>query len=103
MLSICKEMVVFLILAKMLEGFQNSSKYSKFVKLVISLIVVLKFVTPIATFFQSDFDLEKITAEIEKRFVIESESVETPEEIELVETVEILKTDVSLEEIWWEK
>lgn len=103
MLTICKEIVVFLIVAKMLESFQNGSKYGKFVKLIISLIVVLKIITPIFSFVDGDFDLEKLASEIEHRFVTESEKIEVSEEVEPIEIVEITGTDVNVEEIKWEK
>ena len=103
MLTICKEIVVFLILAKMLEGFQNGSKYGKFVKLIISLIVVLKLITPIFSFFDGDFDLGKITAGIEQRFAIENEIFYLSEEVGVVENIEIAETAVKVEEIRWEK
>ena len=103
MLTICKEIVVFLILAKMLEGFQNGSKYGKFVKLIVSLIVVLKLITPIFSFFNGEFDLEKITAEIEQRFLSESMKMELEEDVENVENIEIAETTVIVEEIIWEK
>lgn len=61
MLDICKEVVIFLFLAKLLEGFQNGGKYGRFVKLVISMIVVLKIITPVFTFFNSDFSWENFS------------------------------------------
>lgn len=103
MLAICKEIVVFLIVAKMVESFQNGNKYGKFVKLIISLIVVLKIITPIFSLFGGDFDLEKMASEIEQRFVMESEKIEVSEEVKPVENIEIAGLTVNVEEIQWEK
>lgn len=103
MLAICKEIVVFLIVAKMLESFQNGGKYGKFVKLIISLIVVLKIITPIFSLLGGDFYLEKMASEIEQRFVIESEKIEVSQEVKPIENIEITGTTVNVEDIQWEK
>lgn len=103
MLTVCKEIVVFLVLAKMLESFQNGSKYGRFVKLIISLIVVLKIITPVFSLFDKEFDLEKISAQIEQRFVVESETIEMSETVLEVESIEITKPAINVEEIKWEK
>lgn len=103
MLKICKEIVVFLILAKVLESFQTGNKYGKFVKLTISLIVVLKLITPIFSLFDREFDWEKMMSEIEQRLVFE-ETIEEPVEDTMgVEMVQIEETRVYVEEIKWEK
>lgn len=105
MLTLCKEIVVFLILAKMLESFQVGNKYGKFVKLIISLIVVLKLITPIFSIFDNDFDLTKMATEIEERLFMEEEVLqdEMPEYTKVVENIEIQETKVNVEEIKWEK
>lgn len=103
MLTICKEIVVFLIVAKMLESFQSGNKYGKFVKLIISLIVVLKIITPIFSLFNENFDLEKMASEIEQRFVIESEKGKISENIDSIESIEIEETMINVEEIRWER
>lgn len=102
MLALCKEIVIFLIIAKMLEGFQAGNKYAKFVKLIISLIVVLKLITPIFSLFDSQFDLTKIATEIEQELVFEEGQEKVAEYTELVETIEIPETKVEVEEIKWE-
>lgn len=104
MLTLCKEIVVFLILAKMLESFQVGEKYGRFIKLIISLIVVLKLITPVFSLFNSEFDFAKLASEIEKRLIVESESAEViQEDIETVEKIEISEKKVKVEEIQWEK
>lgn len=104
MLTLCKEIVVFLILAKMLESFQVGEKYGRFIKLIISLIVVLKLITPVFSLFNSEFDFAKLASEIEKRLIVESESAEViQEDIETVEKIEISEMKVKVEEIQWEK
>lgn len=100
MLSLCKEIVVFLILAKVLESFQAGNKYAKFVKFIISLIVLLKIITPIISFFESDFNLTDRINEIENRFFIEEANLE---EVEAVRTIEMEEISVEVEEIEWEK
>lgn len=104
MLNLCKEIVVFLILAKMLESFQAGEKYGKFLKLIISLIVVLKLITPVFSLFNSEFDFENVVSEMEKRLLVENESIEgIQEDIELVKKIEISEMKVNVEEIQWEK
>ena len=104
MLTLCKEIVVFLILAKMLESFQTGKKYGKFIKLIISLIVVLKLITPVFSLFDSEFDFTRLASEIEKRLTVESEVTEAvQEDIEAVAKVEISERKIKVEEIQWEK
>ena len=40
MLALCKEIVIFLLVAKLLENLGVGEKYGKFVRLMISIIVV---------------------------------------------------------------
>ena len=104
MLTLCKEIVVFLIVAKMLESFQIGKKYGKFVKLIISLIVVLKLITPIFSIFNADFDMGKMAMEMEEKLVFNEESLlETANEESVIEPVEIQQTKIEVEEIRWEK
>ncbi len=102
MLGLCKGIVIFLILAKVLEGFQAGNKYGRFVKFIISLIVLLQILTPIISFFESDFNFVDKVNEIGSSFVLEEQ---VPEEtiIEQVETIEMPEIVVEVEEVEWEK
>ena len=73
MLALCKEIVIFLLVAKLLENLGVGEKYGKFVRLMISLIVVLKLIAPIFSLADGQFDFEKMTGEIEKRLMIDTE------------------------------
>lgn len=103
MLSICKEIVVFLLVAKLLENFGTLEKYGKFVRLIVSFIVVLKLITPIFSFIGGDFDLQKISSEIETRFVVGIEELESSKEISEINKIEIPVENIIVEEIRWEK
>lgn len=103
MLNLCKEIVVFLVIAKMLESLQSGNKYGRFVKLIISLIVVLKLIGPVFSLVNSDFDLKKSIMQIEERFNDDDGIFMSDEEIETVEEVEISEIDVEVEEIRWKK
>lgn len=102
MLALCKSIVIFLILAKILESFQADNKYGKFVKLIISLIVLLKILTPIISFFESDFDLIDNISEIENSFILE-DTVQEETMIEQIETIEMPEIVVEVEEVKWKK
>lgn len=102
MLELCKGIVIFLVLAKILESFQAGNKYGKFVKFIISLIVLLKILTPIIAFFENDFDFINRISQIENNFLLE----DMPKEetiIEQVETIEMPEIVVEVEEVKWEK
>ena len=77
MLALCKEIVIFLLVAKLLENLGVGEKYGKFVRLMISFIVVLKLITPIFSFADGQFDFEKMTGEIERRLMIDTEEQQT--------------------------
>ena len=103
MLSICKEIVVFLLVAKLLENFGTLDKYGKFVRLIVSFIVVLKLITPIFSFIGGGFDLQQISSEIEKRFSVETEELESRKEISEINEIDIPVENIIVEEIRWEK
>lgn len=102
MLALCKGIVIFLILAKILESFQAGNKYGKFVKFIISLIVLLKILTPVISFLESDFDFTDKVNEMESKFILEKQ---VPKEtiIEQVETIEMPEIVVEVEEVNWKK
>ena len=101
MLSICKEIVVFLLVAKLLENFGTLEKYGKFVRLIVSFIVVLKLITPIFSFVGDGFDFKQVTSEIEKRFVVEIEEKEQSKEILEIDKIAIPAGEIIVEEIRW--
>lgn len=105
MVTLCKEIVLFLILTKVLESFQAGNKYGKFIKFIISLVVLLKIITPIVSFFRSDFDLVDSINQIESYLIIEEENLETqvPTFQEAIENVDIKEVDIKVEEVKWEK
>lgn len=100
MLLLCKELVIFLIVAKMLEGLQSGKKYGKFIKLIISLIVVLKLISPIISVFDKDFNFKDVMENIENRLEITGEEVVNRTDVEMIEISDV---DICVEEIWWEK
>ena len=99
MFDLCKEIIVFLVFAKVLEGFFAENKYGKFIKLIVSLIVVLKLMNPIFSFFDAEFDLAAKLNGIEYELWPEHKENVT----EKVGDVEITKVEVKVEDIWWEK
>lgn len=103
MLALCKEVVIFLLVAKLLENLGVGEKYGKFVRLMISLVVVLKLITPIFSLTDVQFDFEQITGEIEKRLMVETEENMPTQKIETVEGVQIPESKIEVEEIVWEK
>jgi hypothetical protein len=103
MLSICKEIVVFLLVAKLLENFGTLEKYGKFVRLIVSFIVVLKLITPIFSILGADLNLQQISSEIEKRFLIDIEDTVPDIETREVDKIEIPVSEIVVEEIRWEK
>lgn len=103
MLALCKEIVIFLIVAKMFESLQSGEKYGKYVKLIIALIVVLKLITPVFSLFRTDFDFTDMVTEIEKRLFFEESGIGLESDMEQVENIEIPGIDVKVEEIQWEK
>ena len=103
MLALCKEIVIFLIVAKMFESLQSGEKYGKYVKLIIALIVVLKLITPVFALFHTDFDFTDMVTEIEKRLFFEESGIGLESDMEQVENIEIPGIDVKVEEIQWEK
>ena len=70
MLKLCKEIVVFLFFAKMLESFGVSERYGKYVKLLISLIVVLKLITPVFSLVNGEFDFPNVALELEEKWKV---------------------------------
>ena len=102
MLSLCKEIVIFLLIAKLLENFGTLEKYGKFVRLIISFIVILKLITPIFTWIGEDFDLSQITKEMEERLVVDLENMPDSEMSE-VDEIKIDDGKIVVEEIRWEK
>ncbi len=103
MLVLCKEIVVFLLLAKILEGFEAGKKYGKFVRLIISLIVVLQILNPVVTFLNKDFEMIDIAREIEKRFEISEWSNDFEAKEAVTENVKAIETiEISGEVIQWE-
>lgn len=103
MLSICKEIVVFLLVAKLLENFGTLEKYGKFVRLIVSFIVVLKLITPIFSILDADLNLQQISSEIEKRFLIDIEETVPEKVTREVDKIEIPVSEIVVEEIRWEK
>lgn len=103
MLALCKEIVIFLIVAKIFESLQSGEKYGKYVKLIIALIVVLKLITPVFSLFNTDFDFVDMVTEIEKRLIFKESDDRLENETEQVENIEIPGIDVKVEEIQWEK
>ena len=97
MIKLCKEIVIFLFFAKILENFGVSEKYGKFVKLIISLIVVLKLITPVFALFNGDFNFPEIALDIENELVFETE------EIKKVEAVEKSEIEIKVEDAAWKK
>ena len=102
MLDICKEIIIFLMVAKLLESLQSGNKFGKYLKFIISLIVVLKLVSPILSVFESEFDFQKIFLQIEEKMELSSE-VLYEEEFNVEDIVEIPGVGVKVEEIQWEK
>ena len=101
MLDICKEIVLFLILAKISESFISDNKFGRFVKLIVSLIVVLKLISPVFSLFNSGFEYENIAANIEQK--LELPSVESGKEtMEEIKIEEISEMKIEVEEIGWE-
>lgn len=100
-MDICREIVLFLIVAKILESFISDNKFGKFVKLIVSLIIVLKLIAPVFSLFNSGFEYENIVAKIEQRLEVPNIQLgrETAEEIKIAE-IEEMKIEV--EEIGWE-
>lgn len=103
MLALCKEIVIFLLVAKLLENLGVGEKYGKFVRLMISMIVVLKLITPIFSLVDEQFDFEKEFGEIEKRLIMETEERMPTQMIEAVEGIQIPESKIEVEEIMWEK
>ena len=104
MIKLCKEIVIFLFFAKILENFGVSEKYGKFVKLILSLIVVLKLITPVFSLFGNKFHIDEMAKEMEKYFMIEEENYESLEaERADIEKVNIPDVHLKVEEIQWEK
>ncbi len=95
MLALCKEIVVFLVIAKVLESFQIGKKYGKFVRLIISLIVLLKMIVPVITFFNGDFELSSQMSNIEKELFYLEQPVR---EIEPVKEIELSQIKIDLGE-----
>ncbi|MBQ8039461.1 MAG: stage III sporulation protein AF [Lachnospiraceae bacterium] len=102
MVNLCKEIVAFLLVAKILESFQTENKYGKIIKLLIALVVVLKLITPLFTLFDSDFDFNKAVTQMEKRFVRMDGDIVTGEEIVPIEKIEIDGIEIKVGEIGWE-
>ncbi len=103
MLDLCKEIVVFLLFAKMLEGFQTENKYGKFIKLLISLVVVLKLITPIFSLFDGDFDFSKMVTQIEHKLMQSEENEDAREDVAPVEKIEVAGIEVKVDAVRWEK
>ena len=103
MLALCKKIVIFLLVAKLLENLGVGEKYGKFVRLMISLIVVLKLIAPIFSLADGQFDFEKMTGEIERRLMIDTEEKMPTQIIETVEGVKISESSIEVEKIKWEK
>ena len=103
MLALCKEIVIFLLVAKLLENLGVGEKYGKFVRLMISLVVVLKLITQIFALTDVQFDFDKITGEIEKRLMVETEEKMPTQMIETVEGIHIPESKIEVEEIMWKK
>ena len=103
MLELCKGIVAFLLVAKLLENIGVGEKYGKFVRLMISLIVVLKLITPIFALLDGEFDFEKMTGEIEKRLMLENDEQMPTQMIDVVEGIQISDREIEVEEIEWEK
>lgn len=102
MVQLCKEIVIFLLLAKLLEVFGVGEKYGKFVKLLISLMVVLKLITPVFSAFNGEFGFDKFDfAEEMVNWGEDSENEET--DIKEVGLVEIFVQQIEVEDIKWEK
>ena len=87
----------------MLENLGIGEKYGKFVRLMISLIVVLKLITPIFSVVDGQFNFEEMTGELEKRLTLETEEKMPMQMIEVVEGVQISESEIEVEEIKWEK
>ena len=68
-------------------------------------MVLLKIITPIVSFFRSDFDLVDSINQIESYLIIEEENLETqvPTFQEAIENVDIKEVDIKVEEVKWEK
>lgn len=103
MLDLCKQIVIFLLFAKMLEGFWTENKYGKFIKLIISFVVVLKLITPVFSLIDSDFDFGKIAAKIENELMKIEGDEEIREDIVPVEKIEVAGIEVKVETVGWEK
>lgn len=103
MLALCKEIVIFLIVAKIFESLQSGEKYGKYVKLIIALIVVLKLITPVFSLVHTDFDFTDTVTEIEKRLIYGENDDGLESGMDKVENIEISGIDVKVEEIQWEK
>lgn len=97
MVTLCKEIVIFLFFAKILGNLGVSEKYGKFVKLLISLIVVLKLITPVFALFDGEFDFSKMALEIENELNFETEKIEE------IKTVEMSEIQIKVEDTTWEK
>lgn len=103
MIKLCKEIVIFLFISKLLENFGVNEKYGKFVKLLISLIVVLKLITPVFSLFNSEFDFSKLALEMEEQLTIENETELVEEEVNEIQTVQVHEIQIKVEDVEWKK
>ncbi len=103
MLDLCKQIVIFLLFAKMLEGFWTENKYGKFIKLIISLVVVLKIITPVFSLFDSSFDLGNLATKIESELMKIEGDEERRKDVAPVEKIEVAGIEVKVETVGWEK
>lgn len=103
MLKLCKEIVVFLFFAKMLESFGVSERYGKYVKLLISLIVVLKLITPVFSLVNGEFDFHNVALELEEKLFFDKEAEGVKEEVDKVETVQMSGIQIKVEDIEWKE
>lgn len=104
MVQLCKEIVIFLVLAKIMEGFCQGNKYGKFMKLMISLVVLLKLITPIISLFDESIELTKTIERIENRIFIEEILEENPPVFhEQIEKISVEDVEILVEDISWEK
>lgn len=103
MVKLCKEIVIFLVLAKVLEGFCGGNKYGKFIKVMISLVVLLKLMTPLISLFGKNPDISQSLERIEEIFYMEDLDKNTSVLTENVDDVKIEEIDIEVENIAWEK
>ncbi len=103
MIKLCKEIVIFLFISKLLENFGVNEKYGKFVKLLISLIVVLKLITPVFSVFNSEFDFSKLALEMEKQLTIENETGLVEEAVNEIQTVQVPEIQIKVEDVEWKR